>query len=262
MIKIINTIKQAKALIRVAQALTEQPKDEKVKDGKPEAEKPKDNKPQQPAKKYTVRPGDTLSFIAQDFYGNTALWPIIAEANNIKTEQEIRSLEIGRVLDIPTERELSPEEKSRRIANPKPAFFNPQDKQKIEEFTKQQKLEDLSKKSSIVLKHSNSKHCDERISKALDSLSSKMGKPIRVTEAFPPTSMHQSRSHYDGRAVDITLPDPRYADQVCQFLRQQGLKALNEYKVDTKYKTGGHIHIEAPLLAMNKQPHDKNQNLV
>jgi LysM repeat protein len=50
------------------------------------------------AKRYTVRPGDTLINIAAEVYGDTALWRTIAEANGI---QNPRSLEPGRVLEIP-----------------------------------------------------------------------------------------------------------------------------------------------------------------
>jgi nucleoid-associated protein YgaU len=36
----------------------------------------------EPARSYTVRPGDTLSSIAQRLYGNPANWPWLYDANN------------------------------------------------------------------------------------------------------------------------------------------------------------------------------------
>ncbi|MFP2925247.1 LysM peptidoglycan-binding domain-containing protein [Pyxidicoccus sp. 3LG] len=50
------------------------------------------------AKKYTVRPGDTLINIAAELYGDLSLWRVIADANRL---QNPRRLEPGRVLDIP-----------------------------------------------------------------------------------------------------------------------------------------------------------------
>jgi nucleoid-associated protein YgaU len=50
------------------------------------------------AKKYTVRPGDTLMNIAAEVYGDGSRWRTIAHANRL---QNPRQLEPGRVLDIP-----------------------------------------------------------------------------------------------------------------------------------------------------------------
>lgn len=67
----------------------------------------------------------------------------------------------------------------------------------------------------------------------------------RVTEAYPPTVKHRSKTHYNGKAIDFTLKDPRLADTVVAWINSQGsFWALNEYKVKTKFQTGGHIHVE------------------
>lgn len=50
------------------------------------------------AKKYTVRPGDTLTWIAAQLYGDQSQWRRIAEANEI---DDPRNLKPGRVLAIP-----------------------------------------------------------------------------------------------------------------------------------------------------------------
>lgn len=66
----------------------------------------------------------------------------------------------------------------------------------------------------------------------------------RITEAFPPTVAHRSVAHYEGRAIDITLKDPRFSEQVVNFINQiPGFKALDEYK-NYYGGTAGHIHIE------------------
>lgn len=66
----------------------------------------------------------------------------------------------------------------------------------------------------------------------------------RITEAFPPTVAHRSTFHYDGRAIDITLTDPNYSEEVVKFINQTpGFRALDEYK-NYYGGTAGHIHIE------------------
>src|SRR5690349_13283809 len=54
----------------------------------------------EPARRYTVRPGDTLSSIALRFYGSRARWPLIYQANKsvIKNPDSIFP---GEVLTIP-----------------------------------------------------------------------------------------------------------------------------------------------------------------
>jgi LysM repeat protein len=54
----------------------------------------------EPARNYTVRPGDTLSSIAQRFYGNPADWPWLYRANR----SVIRNPDViyaGEVLSVP-----------------------------------------------------------------------------------------------------------------------------------------------------------------
>jgi LysM repeat protein len=54
----------------------------------------------EPARRYTVRPGDTLSSIALRFYGSRARWPVIYQANkSVITNPD--SIFPGEVLTIP-----------------------------------------------------------------------------------------------------------------------------------------------------------------
>jgi LysM repeat protein len=54
----------------------------------------------EPARHYTVRPGDTLSLIAQRFYGNSARWQWIFQANQSKIKNP-NMIFVGEVLNIP-----------------------------------------------------------------------------------------------------------------------------------------------------------------
>ncbi|MDO8650100.1 MAG: transglycosylase SLT domain-containing protein [Candidatus Berkelbacteria bacterium] len=72
----------------------------------------------------------------------------------------------------------------------------------------------------------------------------------RVTEACPPTSPHNDRNHYNGRAIDIAIFPQNKAtsqniDQLLKDVREVGFNdILDEYRNDTQYKTSGHIHLE------------------
>ena len=50
---------------------------------------------------YTVRAGDNLSTIAQEFYKNSALWRRIYNANKSKIGTNPDTLQAGVTLDIP-----------------------------------------------------------------------------------------------------------------------------------------------------------------
>jgi hypothetical protein len=66
-----------------------------------------------------------------------------------------------------------------------------------------------------------------------------------ITEAYPPTIKHLTRGHSNGKAIDFTIKDPKYADSVVAFIKNQpGFKAVNEYKQKFSTTTGGHIHCE------------------
>jgi len=54
----------------------------------------------EPARHYTVRRGDTLSLIAQRFYGNSARWQWILQANQSKIKNP-NMIFVGEVLNIP-----------------------------------------------------------------------------------------------------------------------------------------------------------------
>jgi hypothetical protein len=75
-----------------------------------------------------------------------------------------------------------------------------------------------------------------------------------ITEAYPPTSLHNSKCHYNGRCVDVAIsPSTNPADctkvnQLIQILKDAGLNVLNEYTTcngaQTQYATGGHLHVQ------------------
>jgi LysM repeat protein len=56
----------------------------------------------EPARSYTVQPGDTLSSIAQRFYGNTADWQWLYQANR-SVIQNPNLIYPGQVLNVPYE---------------------------------------------------------------------------------------------------------------------------------------------------------------
>jgi hypothetical protein len=87
---------------------------------------------------------------------------------------------------------------------------------------------------------------------------------MRVTEAWPPTSNHQSLSHFNGNAVDIVLDVtgktnlynvsiPDMADKIIQYGKDQKWiqSGINEYKHETQYKTGPHIHLNMNVQYFN-----------
>jgi len=53
------------------------------------------------ARTYTVQPGDTLSIIAQKFYGDANLWPKIHDANRSVIGQDADQIIPGQNLVIP-----------------------------------------------------------------------------------------------------------------------------------------------------------------
>lgn len=75
-------------------------------------------------------------------------------------------------------------------------------------------------------------------------------KTWRVTEACPATSQHSDRNHFNGRAIDIAINPPGTAtraqiDQLAADIKTIGFDdVLNEYYVNTTFKTGGHFHLE------------------
>jgi LysM repeat protein len=199
---------------------------------------------------YKIVAGDTLSEIAEKFYGSSDLWPIIATANNI-TPQETYRLQIGREIVIPTKRNLNGDEiKTNKRFYPdmsthKSLLKNPS---QMESYVKDLELVDLSKIQGIVIKPGVGQYAHPRIQEVIKDLINK-NIPVRITEAFPSTGTHTSSTHRNGGAVDFTIgprdnPNaPRVAPQVVQYLKSKGFKALNEYATDTKHKTGKHIHL-------------------
>jgi hypothetical protein len=66
----------------------------------PEPEPTPEPQPEEPWRNYTVQPGDTLSVIARQMYGQSSLWPIIFEANRDILSDPGR-IHPGQILKIP-----------------------------------------------------------------------------------------------------------------------------------------------------------------
>lgn len=75
--------------------------------------------------------------------------------------------------------------------------------------------------------------------------------PWRITEAYPWTSEHASKCHYNGTCVDLALTGAKATcsdvDKVIAVLKMSGLSVLNEYTncggTKTDHTTGGHLHV-------------------
>jgi hypothetical protein len=87
--------------------------------------------------------------------------------------------------------------------------------------------------------------------KLLSALNNSTGITWRVTEAYPPSSEHKSKCHYNGMCADVALTsDSSCADvnKLIIAMQSAGLKVLNEYLAcsgtETTYTTGGHLHVQ------------------
>ncbi|HEX3304405.1 MAG TPA: LysM peptidoglycan-binding domain-containing protein, partial [Thermomicrobiales bacterium] len=49
---------------------------------------------------YVIRPGDTLRTLAQRFYGDQALWPVLFEANRRRLQQA-EDIQVGTQIIVP-----------------------------------------------------------------------------------------------------------------------------------------------------------------
>ena len=102
--------------------------------------------------------------------------------------------------------------------------------------------------SKIPVKNGGMANSD--LVKKLESAWDGSNKNWRITEAFPWTSEHQSKCHYNGTCVDVALTSNKTCAEVnklIETLKSSGLSVLNEYPdckgVTTKNTTGGHLHV-------------------
>jgi len=87
--------------------------------------------------------------------------------------------------------------------------------------------------------------------KLLSALSAPGSPAWRVTEAYPPSSSHQSTCHYNGACVDVALTGGRSCADVAKLvavMQGAGFRVLNEYVgcsggTQTSLSTGGHLHL-------------------
>ena len=76
------------------------------------------------ATSYTVQPGDTLSAIAQRFYGNAGLWSAIAKANPLLRSPS--SLSVDQVLNIPARDSAAVRRAARRVGGLRVVKLSPE----------------------------------------------------------------------------------------------------------------------------------------
>lgn len=220
------------------------------------------------AKSETIDSGETLSGLAQKHYGDQSLWPLIAIENQMLTPQQAHLIPLGKQIKIPTKRPLNNREqnlldqyKEKYHSSNKKQDFNFKQQtspnsqnldyhQKLRKniLLKEQKANELGlvdiSNSGFILKYPDCNYLDPKLVSILTQLSkSHLTDYIRITEAFPAISKHTSRTHFNGQAADFTISDPKYSDQIVKFLKSKGFKALNEYRISTRFTQGGHIHI-------------------
>lgn len=95
----------------------------------------------------------------------------------------------------------------------------------------------------------NNKNINKNLNAKLLQVRSNYG--WRITEAYPPSSKHQSKCHYNGRCVDIAIyPPTTNCQMVRKFIEEvqaTGLVVFNEYVgcdgSQTQYGSGGHLHV-------------------
>jgi hypothetical protein len=68
-----------------------------------------------PVRMHRIAPGDTLSKLAEKYYGDARLWPILYAVNRENIGSDPNKLRIGDPLRIPDLDELSPSEKDRAM---------------------------------------------------------------------------------------------------------------------------------------------------
>jgi len=138
---------------------------------------------------------------------------------------------------------LPPGGKCLKDACPKPDSFNPP-------------LYDL-KKNGLNCK--NNCYIDPNFTQSVLALQSYLashgGPPLRITEAYPPTSPHQSPTHYNGKTIDISPAEKSIQafNNYCRALKAVGLNSfLNEATNEatecgpskkTRFGDGPHIHV-------------------
>lgn len=204
---------------------------------------------------YTIKPGDTLSQIAKNYYNDWRLWPLILSAN--KQWRDPDAMPIGVTIVIPDKRTLTPQEKQMLEDNIKKWDEKKKDKQNFQkqvepqtttpqETSPQQEeyssgLVDLAD-WNVPCKEIDSRYCHPSLAKAVIYLNQQNILKY-VSEAYPPTIEHSSRAHQTGEAIDIVLLDPDLSHEVTDWLKSHGYKVLNEYVQKTENWTGDHIHI-------------------
>ena len=221
----------------------------------------------------TIDSGETLSGFAKKYYGNPSLWPLIALQNGFTTPQSAHLIPKGKEIQIPNKRALNPAEEKllaeynnqygysggkKEVDQPQISFEDTspnmqslryhfklrQNPLMKEQAAQKLGLIDISNVKGFIIKHKDCNFLHPNLVSILHEVSnSPLTEYVRITEAFPATSRHTSETHFIGKAADFTISDPKQADRIARFLENKGLRVLNEYKVDTKHRTGGHIHV-------------------
>ena len=79
-----------------------------------------------------------------------------------------------------------------------------------------------------------------------------------VSEAWPVTQMHRDPNHWNGRAMDFVLSNPKQSQLASKICQQLGFNVINEYTRTTTYTSGRHIHVD---LGSTPSVTDKNKYL-
>lgn len=170
---------------------------------------------------------ETFSAIIKDF-------PDIFKGVSIESMKQIK----------PFSRQVSPSDKSSPKA---PLPFDPQGKtgKQISEFATEIGFLNL-RNHGIPTK--NFPFVVPELVRMLKTLESQGIDIAYVSEAWPATSRHQDPNHWNGRAIDFVLKNPKQHSQASAICRSFGFDVVDEYVTKTQFGTGAHIHVDLGSL--------------
>lgn len=226
-------------------------------------------------KTYTIKPGDTLSGIAEELYGKTDAWPQLYSENKEAIGNNPNLIQPGTVLQLPKtlrpltsqERALMQQQTQKMHNQLLPQSKDPEAIQQEAEKRGLVTLEGLPVKEST--RRAQSIYVDPRLKTLLMEIRSGVSDqngPINaplaaVTEAWPPTVRHISQSHYTGGAVDFVVhPRTDLAEirRLVKYMQNRGFRVANEYEESYSTTTGKHIHVAVSSSLPTSVAHTKH----